>query len=117
MRYGILAVVLALATYTFLCGCGTAINLQKDEQRVYGGVWFDAQAATVGLAEGVSGAVSPDTGPDRMPYRPWTGLQIILGAAAWVDLPLSIIGDTLTLPWTVSAELKRLLESHARSEK
>ena len=46
-----------------------------------------------------------------------TGLSIILGIAAWVDLPFTIVGDTLTLPWTVTAEVKRFVEEPAKTEK
>ena len=41
------AVVLTVAVYVFLCGCGTMLNLHDKEQKFYGGVRLDAEAATV----------------------------------------------------------------------
>ena len=46
MRYGILAVLLAVAVYVFLCGCGTIQNMGSDKQQVYGGVRTDLNTVT-----------------------------------------------------------------------
>jgi uncharacterized protein YceK len=117
MRYGILAVALAAAAYVFLCGCGTAVNLREGERKLYGGVRVDAQAAAKGLVYSVGGTVSPDGGPDGVPRDDLPGLEVLLGVVAWIDLPFTLVGDTLTLPWTVTAEVKRLVGSRDKPVK
>jgi uncharacterized protein YceK len=74
-----------------LSGCGTAANTLwwapfEGGQRVYGGV-----RAEVGvLRDGLSGKSDTSSAPDR------AGLVLIAA-----DLPLSAVGDTLTLPYTI----------------
>jgi uncharacterized protein YceK len=109
MRYCILAVALACAAYVFLCGCGTTLNLANNEQKVFGGTRIDVEVATVGLVhEARQGGT--ELGPGDLP----AGLQVILAVCAWIDLPFTLAGDTVTLPWTVSAELKRLFEPRTK---
>jgi uncharacterized protein YceK len=113
MRYVILAVVMACATYVFLCGCGTSRNLVNDKPKVYGGVRVEIQAVTEPLTESLGLAAKPKSeGDDYL-----KDLNVIVGIALLVDLPFTIIGDTVTLPWTVTAELKRRVEPGAKTEK
>lgn len=82
-----------------MCGCGTVLNLvavedegagifaqgnQTAPKMVYGGVAID----------GVSGAEWMNQG------------DTLLGLYVWcIDLPLSVAGDTLTLPYTIASNV------------
>ena len=92
-------------------GCGTLINLSgglPDSCTVYpyGGTLVDG-AGVVGsvnmLYELGTGQAVTDN-----------GIMIPLGVLAAVDLPFSILADTLTLPWTVQGfvHLDQLLPNH-----
>ena len=87
------------ALLAFACGCGTAANLIETTEgpgpkKVYGGVRSDC--------ENVLGSLQslPVLGPF------WSSVCFI-GYTA--DLPLSFVGDTLTLPITVLATIERNL--------
>jgi len=88
---------LALAPAALLfTGClGTAFNLAGDGPQVYGGVRKDWQ-----LVCAPDSVVPPDSALRQ--GRP-PGLACRLVGA--LDLPLSAVGDTLTLPLTVSCAL------------
>jgi uncharacterized protein YceK len=91
-----LAAVLALA----LGGCGTALNIcywdpEEGGKRVYGGVRADAGA----VGDGARLCVTSAGWGDRL-----RATRAALLAA--VDLPLSAVADTLTLPVTFSPILK-----------
>lgn len=77
----IVAVVLSL------CGCGTVRNL-SEQKEVYGGVKLDNEM-----------------GVRYRERRPKDDEYDIVNAACWaatvVDLPLSIVGDTLSLPFVL----------------
>jgi len=98
--------LLTTALAIVLTGCGTALNfhdgsnslwLKNDEPRkVYGGVSLDAQCGSSLLVEAVT-EVEP----------------ICLAWGAWilaVDLPLSAVADTLTLPFTIPASIDRSID-------
>lgn len=73
--------MVALATCTL--GCGTALNFEKgglENPKIYGGV-----AASMEMAK---------TSAESSPIR---------SAAFIADVPLSFVGDTLTLPITLTA--------------
>jgi uncharacterized protein YceK len=76
------AVALAVA----LSGCGTVYNLAEGEPEVYGGALKDAQLfiAPAAREKEVAGRGAP-----------------LLPILALGDLPLSLVGDTLTLPLAV----------------
>jgi uncharacterized protein YceK len=98
-------ITLLLAAVT-ASGCGTLVNLRPlpaypqvpgegatwaAPKKIYGGVAFDAHAGAGLLQEAT---LDPPKG--------------LLGAYVWgVDLPLSAVGDTLTLPVTIRAALQR----------
>ena len=67
----------ALLISAFLCGCGTMDNMNsaRGPTRVYGGVRHDMREIAVG------------------------------NRAAALDIPLSAVGDTVTLPVTVGRKL------------
>jgi uncharacterized protein YceK len=95
-----MAASLALAAALALGGCGTAANVfqLKPEEgggSIYGGVRADL-ASVRGYAEDLQDA--PDV-RDQI-----DGASEALFVAA-VDLPLSAVADTLTLPWTWAAGL------------
>jgi uncharacterized protein YceK len=86
-----------------LTGCGTLMNLRSMETAralpdstvpraaVYGGVKLDAAAGRRSF--------------DAAPNRP---AQALVGAYVWgIDLPISVVADTLTLPVTVPASIRR----------
>jgi uncharacterized protein YceK len=89
-----------------LSGCGTLFNLPKQTglvifdttptEQVYGGVLRDART----VQEDWKNVISPEGANGR--------LDSMVGAAyvALIDLPLSALGDTLTLPITISAARK-----------
>ena len=97
--------VLSLATISMLfllSGCGTVVNLAPDSgmfhldgtttRRVYGGVQLDASFAT----KCVSASVDH--------YEPEFGRAGTFALGAYtlcVDLPISLVADTLTLPYVL----------------
>ncbi len=89
---------LAAAAAVGLGGCGTSLNLDG-ESRVYGGVVQDFQIAKDRLAQAANSS-RPGT-PGSSPA--W---NLTVSALALVDLPLSLLGDTLTLPFTIPTELE-----------
>jgi uncharacterized protein YceK len=74
------AVLWALASFV-VSGCGTVANLQTGKPDFYGGVQHDVQ-----LLE------TPRSQPQGI------GIRNLGALVLFVDLPLSMIGDTLTLP-------------------
>ena len=74
-------------------GCGTAVNFFNGESKgpelVYGGVQMDYQFAA-----------------EHIQDQPAQGLPLVLGA--FLDLPLSLLGDTLTLPLILWHRLRDL---------
>jgi uncharacterized protein YceK len=97
------AIPVALAmSALWLSGCGTAYNLcghggrfGDGDKKVYGGVIKSFNEAKYS----VSG--------NPFHYLHGVSLAVFVPHAQslFVDLPLSAIGDTLTLPWTISASL------------
>jgi uncharacterized protein YceK len=97
------------------CGCGTMSNLigagtppadasvnVGPPNVVYGGVKQDAEYAWEQLHPyAVAASFSGAPGGPLMPF---------LGLCAVVDLPLSAIGDTITLPITIPATIERRSE-------
>jgi uncharacterized protein YceK len=86
-----------------LSGCATVLNCTDPhggaggEKRVYGGVLLDAAIAY--KAVGGPAPSCSDWGLDRP--AAWVGIWAAL------DLPLSAVADTLTLPFTVAAALQK----------
>ncbi|MCI0456174.1 MAG: YceK/YidQ family lipoprotein [Gemmataceae bacterium] len=104
-----ITVALGLAVACVVGGCGTVLNTVnlaphgEAPQRVYGGVQFDAE-------EGVQAIKQAFESDDQLPDTERGGRPIALATGAYyllIDLPLCVVGDTLTLPWTVAAELGR----------
>jgi uncharacterized protein YceK len=107
-----LAAVLAAA----LGGCGTVANCVgwngPPARAVYGGVKQDAQNGAGHLAEAFHGPVPSFS---AYPEQPAAGRQLMArsvcaacGACMLaVDLPVSLVTDTLTLPVTVPASLAK----------
>jgi uncharacterized protein YceK len=95
MARAAIQLVVALSA-VWVSGCGTVGNCwsccSSGDRTVYGGV-----VKTVKLAgDGVNEAAKLDS-----PLCP----LYLVGSACFlaVDVPLSLIGDTLTLPWTIPA--------------
>lgn len=107
--------VLIFTSLTVLYGCGTVRNFEgplpqpghcEDDlggligpaggRQIYGGVPWD-------LAVGFECLTSTESSP----FWRLIGAYLIV-----VDLPLSFVTDTLTLPWTVSATMSRIGSKH-----
>jgi uncharacterized protein YceK len=84
---------------TALGGCGTSLNLDGDS-RVYGGVAADFQMAKERLAQAANPGWAGTSGASPV----W---NLTVSALAVADVPLSILGDTLTLPYTIPAALEK----------
>jgi uncharacterized protein YceK len=99
MRQTLIGLLLA-AALPALHGCATGANLgAEDGCKVYGGTRLDATL----VAEGFS----PDAGVAKKnnlehPVLVWEG------CCGLIDLPLSMIADTVLLPITVPLALQRL---------
>jgi uncharacterized protein YceK len=91
----ILPGMLALA----LVGCGTVRNLGSEKPVPYGGVSSDVKLCGTALEGNVGVHGCP----------PLLGMTILTGAfcCGVVDAPLSLVGDTLSLPYLVASEFKR----------
>ena len=77
-------------------GCGTALNVRSDgQQKVYGAVQHDLECIRHNL----------DTSKPRK-------LPVLSVAIGLLDLPFSLIGDTLTLPLTISATVRKREPPH-----
>jgi uncharacterized protein YceK len=93
--------LLLLAVVVTLSGCGTIVNdcyylRQEGGGQVYGGVKVDAEVAGEKAIEAVR--------PGDVTERLRAGVAALALAA---DLPLSLVGDTLSLPWTLGLTLGR----------
>ena len=134
LRRTALTAALAVAA-TCLSGCGTALNLLDDTEiggkRVYGGAqddWRECRALASGdqsnsryiLAaknitsiqeslERAEEAVESPCVPAVYAAEPTLALQYAL------DMPLSVIADTLALPYTVPCALCRWTERRRRT--
>jgi uncharacterized protein YceK len=103
---------LSIVYLALLSGCGTVQNFRDplpDESRYEKtrfGLFVHAGGRQI-----YGGARSDLVGfYGLMPLEPVFFVGGILTVA--VDLPLSLVGDTLTLPWTIQATKQRLAESH-----
>ena len=94
LRRSILAIILA-GLPPLAAGCGTVANTvwftpEEGGKRVYGGVRADL--------EGCREFIGSDSGP---PIRPWFDARFLY----FLDLPVSAIADTVTLPYTIPCAL------------
>jgi uncharacterized protein YceK len=92
------------AAVVSLSGCGTMSNAlltpEEGGGKIYGGVRMDVEAGPKYIQEGFT--------PDNEIPRPASQAPCSLALGTYlmlVDLPLSVVGDTLTLPWIIAAEL------------
>lgn len=95
--------VFGLITATALCGCGTLVNItnKSTENKIYGGTRLDVVGGPYLFGKGV-GLIRRE---EHEKFPP--SMCIGLGMCALVDLPFTIIADTLTLPITVRAAIDR----------
>jgi uncharacterized protein YceK len=99
MKTALIAVVTVIGAVS-LSGCGTVCNLAggivhpDNETRVYGGVILDLEV----IDAAVSGKKTFGGGP---------GAVVVLLPLAVLDPMLSLIADTLTLPFTIPLQAKR----------
>src|SRR5262245_47515387 len=90
-------------------GCGTMTNLatpvaRGEAARVYGGVENDVRFAGGILACPWSGLplIGPSNGQPDDTFT-WLALAPVFLTLTAIDLPMSLVGDTLTLPRVLSA--------------
>lgn len=92
-----------LIAVLFLCGCGTIANLQTGGRQgwknaiIYGGVRRDVESAGKWIDHSWTSGENLDIFQD-------IGTVVGVGLVG-IDIPLSAIGDTLTLPVTVPIAL------------
>jgi uncharacterized protein YceK len=95
-----------------LSGCGTFWNMEfskerdTGEKRIYGGLQIDANLAFVGPIEAVS---------ESKPQGEGLLNAFALCIGAILDSPFSAIADTLTLPITIPATIKRLKAGNGKT--
>jgi uncharacterized protein YceK len=87
-----LAVTL-FASLAGLSGCGTLFNLGQDAQP-YGGVVLETQIIASGVPQGLYPFIPDFDVPQLWPL-------------AVVDMPFSLVGDTLTLPITLAIAMQK----------
>ena len=109
MLVGLLLVLLASI------GCGTLYNLdfntcccggRPDSNRIYGGVEAELAFAVRNLRE----ITTPDTPISTQIF----GVTFV-SVLTILDLPLSIVGDTVTLPLTVAVQIQNRARTEAKS--
>jgi uncharacterized protein YceK len=102
MMWRISLAALAVGALSAFGGCGTLMNTSPEPpgmarpndgptQRIYGGVRHDAVMGSTLLVQG-----------GKMPPLMFVGAYILA-----IDMPLSFVGDTVTLPWMVAATVER----------
>ena len=96
MRFLFQIFIVAMAS--LLPGCSTMANLSLDK-KVYGGLAMDACAIPM-----VATAITPNQNPDDS-FPLW--VKLLFGAGMIIDMPLTLVGDTLTLPITIPAAYRR----------
>jgi uncharacterized protein YceK len=79
-----------LASLAGVTGCGTLLNVGEKDERPYGGVGLDAKIIAQGVPLGPAGFLCDIDIPSFWPL-------------ALMDIPLSLVADTLTLPITIAA--------------
>lgn len=98
MKQAILLLVLA----TLMGGCMTAVNMQEDKN-VYGGV-----SNCLSTYEKIHQFSPVDPlGKPLLPAPAVWLYRLVLTGIITVDLPFTMVGDTATLPWTVTEESNR----------
>ncbi|MGH7172282.1 MAG: YceK/YidQ family lipoprotein [Gemmataceae bacterium] len=119
-------VCLAAVFAAALGGCGTVVNCINGDgpaaREIYGGVKQDAQNGSRHLTEAFSGPAPcfskipkpPDPISDFASKSFCAGCGVGMLA---VDLPVSVVTDTLTLPLTVPATLMKKKPKAARKAK
>lgn len=113
---------LAAGLIAALSGCGTAVNCLSFSGRppraIYGGVKQDAQSGADHLAEAFARSCptfsplpdnNPSLGTQLLTRSFCAGCGLCMLA---VDLPVSAVADTLTLPVTIPAALKKGKDNH-----
>ncbi len=106
-----------------LSGCGTVVNCTAVNgpaaREIYGGVKQDVQNGSGHLAEAFYGPcpsfspypTSPNSGPNLLGKSFCAGCGVCMLA---LDLPVSFVADTLTLPVTIPAALSKTKEPRKR---
>src|SRR4051794_8874672 len=104
MNRKVVGAVLALAAICSVSGCGSMLNTlyfapMEGGGRMYGGVSLDAEQGSKYIRNTFSSDQAPDNGSDKSkPVMLALGVYFLA-----IDLPLSAVADTLTLPWTIRA--------------
>jgi uncharacterized protein YceK len=101
MVRGVLRAILAMASLPALSGCGSFFNClaadkagprqEQEVGKIYGGVLFECQAVESLFAG---------------PWSPTWIEPVCVACLLAVDFPLTLVGDTLTLPYTIRYTLE-----------
>jgi uncharacterized protein YceK len=113
MRRRVVVIFLLLAvTFPTMSGCGTLMNMQVEapwgtqsfwsnpeipSRRVFGGVRYDAYW----IGEACCDAVENSAGLEKLLYVDWAAYVLL------VDMIPTLVGDVVTLPWTIAATVDR----------
>jgi uncharacterized protein YceK len=105
-----------LLTVSMIAGCASAMNVTEGElyagpKLVYGGTRLDADLIGHGLYHAVS--LEPEKSVNPNPRLD----AVLLATSGLLDLPFSLVADTLTLPITCHAAYLRLQETPVLPEK
>ena len=100
MARAAVAATLAAAASFVLAGCGTMANMSDGfgpgDRKVFGGVRLDVSQGT-----GYAACAGHSEGPVVPIMAGFTACEMA------ADLPFSLVADTLTLPWTLTAPAKK----------
>ena len=108
---------LGIVTLALLCGCGTVSNFTDSlpDQSHYGTIPWGLYVPAGGRQ--IYGGSRSDLWGFYCLTTPSDPVIFFVGAfTVAVDLPLSLVGDTVTLPWTISATASRLADVQVPSQ-
>jgi hypothetical protein len=128
------AAALSLAALAiFLTSCGTMRNVNLNDpksNRVFGGVRYDVEDSVECVA-GPPAAKVPEAAPagrktretdeaaanaeavSAIEHRPFRWIELSFDV---IDVPFSVAGDILTLPWVVYARVEEYVDRHKQSD-
>ena len=105
------ALRLSIAALPLLAGCGTALNVSPLVQIRQ----LEHFELTISAPRSMYGGVQLDTAVASRAARKLADRPILATSflvASVIDLPLSAIGDTLTLPITIPASIDRAVDDY-----
>jgi uncharacterized protein YceK len=104
------ATLLAISLAACASGCGTVLNLADKEPMAYGGLKRDFE-----WLEAFTGLDAPAINKNPQTVNQGRANWMLLGLSL-LDPPLTIVGDTVTLPLTLWLENRRAQERSRESD-